>query len=81
MRDLWDIRVGKLVASVTGFLSSGSSTAGVSQLTNMELATLRNFLAGSMDQLLFLRQSTAQAVETVGSQASRLFYNSSSIGQ
>uniref|UniRef100_A0A183B580 GINS complex subunit 2 n=1 Tax=Echinostoma caproni TaxID=27848 RepID=A0A183B580_9TREM len=59
VRDLWDMRVGKLVASVTGFISSGASTARVSQLTNLELTTLRNFLTSSMDQLTSLRRAAA----------------------
>ncbi|CAH8573141.1 unnamed protein product [Schistosoma margrebowiei] len=81
VRDVWDIRVGKLLSSVNGFLSSGSSTARVSQLTNMELTTLHNLLANSMDQLSLLRQATSQAVEFGGSTVNRTsFLNSSSVG-
>lgn len=81
VRDVWDIRVGKLLSSVNGFLSSGSSTARVSQLTNMELTTLHNLLANSMDQLSLLRQATSQAVEFGGSAVNRTsFLNSSSVG-
>ncbi|KAA0186926.1 DNA replication complex GINS protein PSF2 [Fasciolopsis buskii] len=61
VRDLWDIRVGKLVASVNGFISSGASTARVSHLTNLELTTLRNFLTNSMDQLTSLRRAASDA--------------------
>ncbi|KAK4470662.1 hypothetical protein MN116_006195 [Schistosoma mekongi] len=81
IRDVWDIRVGKLLSSVNGFLSSGSSTARVSQLTNMELATLHNLLTNSMDQLSLLRQATSQAVEFGGGGVSRTsFLNPSSVG-
>ncbi|CAH8550685.1 unnamed protein product [Heterobilharzia americana] len=83
VRDIWDIRVGKLLSSVNGFLSSGSSTARVSQLTNMELVTLHNLLTNSMDQLSLLRQATSQAIEFSGGSgtANRTsFLNSSSTG-
>ncbi|CAL8074554.1 unnamed protein product [Calicophoron daubneyi] len=83
VRDLWDTRVGKLVSSVTGFISSGASSARVSQLTNLELATLRKFLANSMDQLSLLRRFASEATESGASsmnRTNRSLLNSSSMG-
>nr|CAH8854548.1 unnamed protein product [Trichobilharzia regenti] len=82
VRDVWDIRVGKVLSSLNGFLSSGSSTARVSQLTNMELSTIHNLLTNSMDQLSLLRQATSQTVEYAGggSVNRTSFLNSSSMG-
>ncbi|TGZ67498.1 hypothetical protein CRM22_004767 [Opisthorchis felineus] len=82
VRDLWDLRIGKLVSSVTGFISSGTSTARVSQLTNLELATLRNFLSNSMDQLSILRQAaTANMIDSSLGRTNQSVLDSSSSGQ
>ncbi|VDK41348.1 unnamed protein product [Taenia asiatica] len=55
VKDLWDARVGKFVASANNFILSGASTARVSQLTSLELATARNLLTNCLDQLAALR--------------------------
>ncbi|KAL5112093.1 DNA replication complex GINS protein PSF2 [Taenia crassiceps] len=55
VKDLWDARVGKFVASANNFILSSASTARVSQLTALELATARNLLTNCLDQLAALR--------------------------
>ncbi|KAF8571732.1 hypothetical protein P879_02594 [Paragonimus westermani] len=65
VRDLLDIRVGKLVASVSGFMDSGALVAGVTKLTTMELATLSTLLLKTLDQLTVLRRSTPKPTESL----------------
>lgn len=55
IKDIWDARVGKFVASVNSFIGSGAVTARVSQLTPLELSTVRNLLTNSLDQLAVIR--------------------------
>lgn len=62
MKDLWDARVGKFVASANNFVLSGASTARVSQLTSLELATARNLLTNCLDQLAVLRAARQRIV-------------------
>lgn len=66
MKDLWDARVGKFLASVNNFMSSGAATARVSQLTCLELATVRNVLTNSLDQLAVLRKHRVSAMVAAG---------------
>uniref|UniRef100_A0A0X3P914 DNA replication complex GINS protein PSF2 n=1 Tax=Schistocephalus solidus TaxID=70667 RepID=A0A0X3P914_SCHSO len=72
IKDLWDARVGKFVSSVNQFISSGAATARVSQLTCLELATVRNILANSLDQLAILRQKVAERSSEIPSQSQSL---------
>ncbi|VDD84380.1 unnamed protein product [Mesocestoides corti] len=66
VKDLWDARVGKFVASVNSFLLSGASTARVSQLTPLELATARNLLTNCLDQLAVIRAVKGRAAVFAG---------------
>nr|VZH90180.1 unnamed protein product [Spirometra erinaceieuropaei] len=77
IKDLWDARVGKFVTSVNQFISSGAATARVSQLTCLELATVRNLLANSLDQLAILRQKVAETSAEVPSQSQSLLGSTS----
>lgn len=60
IKDIWDARVGKFVASVNSFVVSGAVTARVSQLTSLELSTARNLLTNSLDQLAVIRATRQQ---------------------
>ncbi|VDM17263.1 unnamed protein product [Hydatigera taeniaeformis] len=66
VKDLWDARVGKFVASANNFILSGASTARVSQLTPLELATARNLLTNCLDQLAVLRATRHRIVGPSG---------------
>ncbi|KAM3179068.1 hypothetical protein ACTXT7_001288 [Hymenolepis weldensis] len=60
VKDIWDARVGKFVASINSFILSGAVTARVSQLTPLELSTARNLLTNSLDQLAVIRATRQQ---------------------
>ncbi|KAM7541017.1 hypothetical protein Aperf_G00000023181 [Anoplocephala perfoliata] len=66
IKDIWDARVGKFLASVNSFVVSGAVTARVSQLTPLELSTTRNLLTNSLDQLAVIRATKQQLESKVG---------------
>nr|CDS32363.1 dna replication complex gins protein psf2 [Hymenolepis microstoma] len=70
VKDIWDARVGKFVASVNSFILSGAVTARVSQLTPLELSTARNLLTNSLDQLAVIRATRQYESRTNLSQSS-----------
>ncbi|KAL3318717.1 DNA replication complex GINS protein PSF2 [Cichlidogyrus casuarinus] len=55
VKDLWDIRVSKLVNSANSFLVSDATTAKVSHLTALELSSIHDIFTTCVDQIAKLR--------------------------
>ncbi|XP_046391196.1 probable DNA replication complex GINS protein PSF2 [Ischnura elegans] len=58
LKDLWDMRMSKLRASVDVFIKSGGTHARLDHLTLMELNSVRPLLPHALDQLQRLRRNT-----------------------
>ncbi|XP_071446471.1 probable DNA replication complex GINS protein PSF2 [Hetaerina americana] len=58
LKDLWDMRMSKLRASVDLFIKSGGTNARLDHLTLMELNSVRPLLPHALDQLQRLRRNT-----------------------
>lgn len=59
LKDIWDIRMAKLRASIDAFVKTQQTHAAVNNLTPLEVCQVREFLTESLDCLRFL-QTTAR---------------------
>jgi len=57
VKDIWDIRTAKLRTSIHFFLDSGSMSAKVDHLTQMEIVSVRPFLPHALEQMFRIQKT------------------------